>query len=200
MLMHFHAYVLYILYILIYWLYWCFSACLFLSLSLVYISCVMAPKCKSTPSQNPLRSGASTSSDLTPSFIRFHNDKTQQDSSENFSRWGIHSKCQVIFSDFSDTDLPTVIHSKGWESLCDVPITCPSVLILVFYFNIHGFDYLVPFFVTRVQGTRIVVTPDIVSKVLRVPRVKHPNYPGCERLRTVSKDGLIFAFCEHPSD
>ena len=107
---------------------------------------------------------------------------------------------QVIFLDFSDTDLPTVIHSKGWESLCDVPVTCPSMLIQVFYSNIHGFDYLISLFVTRIQGTRIVVTPDIVSKVLRVPRVEHPNYPSCERLRTMSKDGLIFAFCKRPSD
>ena len=160
----------------------------------------MSPKCKSTPSQNPLHSGASTSSDPIPSFIRFHNDKTRQDSSENFSRRGIHSERQVIFSDFSDTNLPTVIHSKGWESLCDIPVTCPSVLILVFYSNIHGFDYSVPLFFTRVRGTRIVVTPNIVSKVLRVPRVEHPNYLGCERLRTVSKDGLISAFYECPSD
>ena len=92
MLMHFHAYVLYILYIIIYWLYWCFSACLFLSFSLVYVSCVMAHKCKSTPSQNPLRSRVSTSFDPTPSFIWFHNDKTRQDSSENFSRRDIHSE------------------------------------------------------------------------------------------------------------
>ena len=45
-----------------------------------------------------------------------------------------------------------------------------------------------------------MVTPDLISDVLRVPRVKNPNYPGCERPRTVSKDELIFAFCEHPSD
>ena len=45
-----------------------------------------------------------------------------------------------------------------------------------------------------------MVTPNLVSDVLRVLRVKHPNYPGCEHLRTVSKDKLISAFCEHPSD
>ena len=61
----------------------------------------------------------------------------------------------------------------------------------------HGFDYLVPHFVTRVQGTRIVVTPDIVSNVVYVPKVEHPDYLSCERLRTVSKDELISAFCEH---
>ena len=64
----------------------------------------------------------------------------------------------------------------------------------------HGFDYLVPLFVTRVQGTCIVVTPNIVSKVLHVPRVLHPDYPSYDRLRTVSKDELMSAFCERPSD
>ena len=64
----------------------------------------------------------------------------------------------------------------------------------------HEFDYLVPFFVTRVRGTRIVVTPDIVSDVLHVARVAHPNYPGCDHLKIVSKDKLISSFCECPSD
>ena len=39
-------------------------------------------------------------------------------------------------------------------------------------------------------------TPDIVSKVLHVPKVAHPNYPGCDHLRTVSKDELSSLFCE----
>ena len=50
----------------------------------------MAPKCKSTPSENPLRSWASTSSsNPTPSHVRFRNNKAQKD----FSRRGIHSEC-----------------------------------------------------------------------------------------------------------
>ena len=57
-----------------------------------------------------------------------------------------------------------------------------------FYSNMHGFDYLVPFFVTRVRGTYIVVTSDIVSEVLHVSRVEHLDYPNCDRLRTVSTD------------
>ena len=64
----------------------------------------------------------------------------------------------------------------------------------------HEFDYSVPLFVTRVRGTRIVVTSNIVSDVLNVLRVEHPDYLSCERLRTVSKDELISAFCERPSD
>jgi len=46
----------------------------------------------------------------------------------------------------------------------------------------------------------VVVTPKIVSDVLRVPRVEHPDYPGCTHLKTLSKDEFISAFCERPSD
>ena len=45
----------------------------------------------------------------------------------------------------------------------------------------------------------IVVTPNIVSDVLYVPRVAHPDYPSYDRLKTVSKDELISSFCECPS-
>ena len=45
-----------------------------------------------------------------------------------------------------------------------------------------------------------MVTPDIVFDVLRVPRVEHPDYPGCDHLKTVSKNELISTFCERPSD
>ena len=34
--------------------------------------------------------------------------------------------------------------------------------------------------------------------MLRVPRVDFFDYPGCEHLRTMSKDELKSAFCEHP--
>ena len=36
--------------------------------------------------------------------------------------------------------------------------------------------------------------------VLQVPRVEFPDYPSCKRLQTVSKDELMAAFCERPSD
>ena len=63
----------------------------------------------------------------------------------------------------------------------------------------HGFDYSIPHFVTRVRGTRIVVTPNIVSEVLHVPRVAHSDYPSYDCLRTLSKDELSFLFCKTPS-
>ena len=47
---------------------------------------------------------------------------------------------------------------------------------------------------------RIPVTPQLVADVLGVPRIKFPDYPSCEHLRTVSKDKLIVAFCKRPSD
>ena len=36
--------------------------------------------------------------------------------------------------------------------------------------------------------------------VLHVLWVKNLDYPGCDCLRTMSKDEIISAFCEHPSD
>ena len=64
----------------------------------------------------------------------------------------------------------------------------------------HGFDNSVPHFITSVRGMRIVVTPQIVVDVLRVLRVEFPNYLGYDRLKTVSKEELISAFCERPSN
>ena len=186
------------------WTAWDFSNCLFLPLSLslslssVYVSASMAPKHKFAPFWNLLHSGASSSSDPILSSIRFQDEDAQKNFSKNFSWRGVHSERQVILSDFSDTDLPTVIHSHGWESLCDVSITCPSMLIQEFYSNMHGLDSLVPLFHTHAWGTRIAVTSELVSNVLRVPRIEHPDYPNYEHLRTVSKDKMVSTFCEHP--
>ena len=63
----------------------------------------------------------------------------------------------------------------------------------------HGIDHLVPLFFTRVRGMRIPVTPQLVADVLRVPRIEFPNYPSCERLRTMSMDELMSSFCERPT-
>ena len=117
----------------------------------------IAPKHKSALSRNPLHSRASF--DPTPIHVWFYDEKARQEFSENFSKRGIHLQCHVILLDFSDTTLPTVIHRQGWESLCEIPMSCPSVIILEFYSNMHGFDSSVPWFITHVRGTCIVVTP-----------------------------------------
>ena len=171
--------------------------CLSLSLSLSHSQC-MAPKRKSALSQNLLHSRA-YSSDPTPLHVRFCDELDRQDFSENFSKHGIHSESHVILPDFSDTTLPTFIHSWGWESLCEIPVSCPIMIIQEFYSNMHGFDTSIPWFVTQVQGTRIVVTPKHISDVLHVPRVLNPNYPGCPCLRIVSKDELLSLLCETSS-
>ena len=63
----------------------------------------------------------------------------------------------------------------------------------------HGIDTFVPYFFSRVRGTCIVVTLEIVSEVLHIPRVAHLDYTSCDRLRTVSKDEPSSLFCEIPS-
>ena len=110
----------------------------------------MAPKRKSTPAQNPFHSGASSSFDFAPFSLWFRDDNAHKASSNNFSRRGVHLERQVILADFANIDLSIVIHSREWESLCDIPITYPLVLIQEFYSNMHGIDHSVPLFFTRV--------------------------------------------------
>ena len=80
----------------------------FLSLPLFLFTLVvsMAPKRKSTPDCNTIRSRASSSSNSAPLSLRFRDDDAHKAFSENFSRQGVHSKRQVILADFADTDLP----------------------------------------------------------------------------------------------
>ena len=63
----------------------------------------------------------------------------------------------------------------------------------------HGIDCLVPLFFTHVRGTHIPITQQLVADVLPVPRIEFPDYPSCERLKTMSKDELMSAFCERLS-
>jgi len=112
---------------------------------------------------------------------------------------------------FADTLLPVVIQTQGWESLLERPLRCPVVSLLErplrcpvvfiqdFYSNIHNIDTSAPQFATIYRGTRIVVTLDLISVVLHVSKVAHPDYPSYERLRIVSKDELLSHFCETPS-
>ena len=63
----------------------------------------------------------------------------------------------------------------------------------------HGIGTSVPHFVTTFRGTCSVVTSDLISEVLHVPKVVHPDYFNCELLHTMSRDELICHFCETPS-
>ena len=202
MFMHFPCirtlFSIYLLYLNCLGLFW--LSFLSLPLFMFTLDVSMAPKRKSTPARNPLHFGASLSSDPTPSNIRFRDEDARKAFSENFSKWSVHSELQVILADFADTDLPTAIHSREWESLCDVLVTYPLVLIQEFYSNMHRIDHSVLLFFTHVQGTRIIVTPQLVTDVLRVLRIEFPDYPSCERLRTMSKDELMATFSKRPFD
>ena len=70
------------------------------------------------------------------------------------------------------------------------------MIIQKFYSNMHRIDTSIPYFFSRVRGTCIVVTSEIVSEVLHVPKVAHLDYLGYECLRIVSKDELSSLFCE----
>ena len=63
----------------------------------------------------------------------------------------------------------------------------------------HGIDRSIPLFFTCIQGTCILVTPQLVADVLHVPRIEFLDYPSCEHLRTVSRDELMSSFCERPT-
>ena len=73
------------------------------------------------------------------------------------------------------------------------------MIIQEFYSNMYGFDSSIPHFLISVRGIRIVVTPDLISDVLHILKVSHPDYPSCHHLRIVSKDELMSLFCETPS-
>ena len=62
----------------------------------------------------------------------------------------------------------------------------------------HGIDRSVPLLHSRLRYAH-PVTPQLVTDVLRVPRIEFPDYLSCERLRTVSRDELMSAFCERPT-
>ena len=124
--------------------------CFYLSLSLSFSDILrMAPKRKSTPTRNLLGSGSSSSNpSIPPLHIRFRDGKAQQDFLENFQKHGVHPKHHVIMSDFSNTLLPTVIWTRGWESLCKRPLRCLIVFMQEFYSNIQGIDTSIARFAT----------------------------------------------------
>ena len=98
---------------------------LFLSFAFYYVSYFLflslfsflslAPK-KSIPSKNPISccsSSSSSSSPFIPDSVRFRDEKAKQDFYENFSDLVIHSKRQVILSNFPNTPLLGAFSSWG---------------------------------------------------------------------------------------
>ena len=109
MLMHFHAYVPYIQYIFVYLncleLFW-------LSLSSLSLSLLFTLMRQWHQNVNLLHpetlfcSKASSSSDHTPSSIRFRDEDARKDFSKNFSRRGVHSECESFWRILSTLTYP----------------------------------------------------------------------------------------------
>ena len=154
----------------------------------------MAPK-KYIPSKNLIRRGSFSSSSFPSNFVQFRDEKAQDDFFENFSDQAINSEHQVILSDFLNTPLPDAFSSRGWPSLCEETLRCPDVFIQEFYSNMHAINTSVFRFTTVFQGTRIVVTPNLIFEVLHVPRADCPNYPSHCHLSSISRE-LASLFCE----
>ena len=157
----------------------------------------MAPK-KFVPSKNPIsrRGSSSSSSPSVPDSIMFCDEKSQKYFYENFIDWAIHSKCQVLLSYFPDIPLLDAFSSRCCTSLCEIPKRCSDVLMQEFYSNMHAINTSMPKFTTIFQGTCIVVTPKLISNVLRIRRVENPNYPSHIRLHSISRDEMASLFCE----
>ena len=156
----------------------------------------MASK-KSVPSKNPFtRHGSSSSSSFSPNRVWFCDTNSQKDFIENFYDWTIHSKCQVILSDFPNTPLSGALSTQGWGFLCEKPTRCPSVFIQELYSKIHVINTSVPQFTMIFRGTHIIVTPNFISEVLCVPRADRPYNPSHLHLRNIPRDELASLFCE----
>ena len=86
---------------------WYYSACLFLS-PFLSVSCSMAPKRKSTPSQNPLRFRASSSSlsDSTPSHVWFRDDKFVRTFWRTFHDEAFIQNAKLFYQTFSILTFP----------------------------------------------------------------------------------------------
>ena len=73
---------------------------------------------------------------------------------------------------------------------------CPSVFIQEFYSNIHAIDTSISHFTMIFKGTSIIVSSELISEALHVPRVVRLTYPSHPHLHSISRDELAIHFCE----
>ena len=171
----------------------------FLSLLLFLLTLVvsMAPKRKSTPAQNPFHSGASSSSISAPFSLRFHDDDAHKAFSENFLDDVFIRNAKSYWRTSPTLTFPlsfTVGNGSHYVTSQSLVLSCLS------WSFTPTCTRLIVQYLSRIWGTCIPVTSQLVANVLRVPRIEFPDYPSCERLQTVSKDKLMATFCECPSD
>ena len=73
---------------------------------------------------------------------------------------------------------------------------CPSVFIQEFYSNIHAIDTSISHFTMIFKGTSIIVSSELISEALHVPRVVRLTYPSHPHLHSISRDELAIHFSE----
>ena len=73
---------------------------------------------------------------------------------------------------------------------------CPNVFIQEFYSNIHAIDTSISHFTMIFKGTSIIVSSELISEALHVPRVVRLTYPSHPHLHSISRDELAIHFCE----
>ena len=116
---------------------------LLLPLNLFTLVVSMAPKHKSTLARNLLHSSASSSTDPSPSTIRFRDDDAFKVFLENFSKRGIHLKRQVILSNFplsftvgdGSHYVTSRSHVLSWLSKSFTP-TCMGLIVQYLSFSL----------------------------------------------------------------
>ena len=190
----FHAFVSFLFYLLVLC---CDGTFLFVSLSLSRIVCAWHP------SANPLRLGTLFILGHLPLILLlFMFGSMMKRPVRTFRRTFPNVAFIRNAASFYQTFLILLYplsFTVGDKNLCEIPVSCPTVIIQEFHSNMHNFDTSISRFVTQVRGTHIVVTSKIVSEILHILQVLHPNYPTCPRLRTMSNDELLSLFCETPS-
>ena len=195
-----HAYVLYFSIYTCYLIYFgAFLIASFFPLSILFTLVIsMVLKRKSTPAWNPLHFDAFFSSDHAPLFLSvfvmmmptrhlrktFSNLAFIRNAESFYWHWLSHCHSQSgmgvslwrTYHLSSRADLRVLLqHARDW------PLRT-------------SFCYL-----CHTTGISIPITPQLVTNVLRVPRIEFPDYSSCERLRIVSEDQLMSTFCERPS-
>jgi hypothetical protein len=103
----------------------------------------------------------------------------------------------VIEFDERTPYIPAVLEAQGWVAMVKDHLPAIAKLVREFYANLHR--RAGDSFFTWVRGTKIHVTPDLISAITGAPRVRTPKYPWpVDHLPTRAKMVACFAEgCPH---
>ncbi|KAB1206839.1 hypothetical protein CJ030_MR7G008239 [Morella rubra] len=103
---------------------------------------------------------------------------------------------EVILSEFWDTIIPTQFESRGWVSFLTDVVSPYENMVKEFFVNVHDIDDKSFSFYSYLRGQKFQVTPELVARIVKLPRVSHPTYPY-RKSRSPSFDSialLLFGF------